>query len=107
MTYIRDDLSLAYKLWTEIYNAAQTQLEKDASVFHLYQIKFEMDKQLLEKKVRLYKDRFGRYPFELNQLVRSGFIKEIPDDFFGEDYIYNSKTGGVRAKRVFKWKKLH
>jgi hypothetical protein len=107
MTYIRNDLSIAYKLWNDIYKSARTQLEKDASIFHLYQIKFEMDKKRLEKKIQSYKIRYGRNPPDLNKLKYHGFIKEVPRDFHGNDYIYNMKNGTIHAKRIYRWKKFH
>lgn len=107
MVYIRDDLALAHELWTEIYKHAKTQLEKDAAIFHLYQIKFELDKKLLKQKIQLYKARFGRNPIDLDELKRVGFIDKIPSDFHGNDYIYDIKKGKIMAKRVYRWKKFH
>jgi hypothetical protein len=104
MVYMEDKLDLAYQLWMEIYHSAKTQLERDASINHLYQIKFEMDKIFLEKALELYKHRYHRYPLNLEQLKRVGFIKEIPRDYFGNDYHYDSKKGKVSAQRMFKWK---
>lgn len=31
----------------------------------------------------------------------------IPKDFKGEDYIYDFKTGKIKAKKVFQWKKFY
>lgn len=104
MVYIRDKLNLAYELWIEIYNTAKTQLEKDAAINHLYQIKFEIDKEFLEDKVNLYKTRYGRNPINLEELKRRGYIKEIPRDYHGNDYRYDSKKGKVSAQRIFRWK---
>lgn len=107
MTYVRDELNEAFELWSDIYKTAKTQLEKDASIFHLYQIKFEMDKKSLEKKIQSYKIRFGNNPVDLNLLKQAGLINEIPKDFHGNDYIYDMKNGTINAKRVYKWKKYH
>jgi tetratricopeptide (TPR) repeat protein len=105
LVYMENDLKKAYAMWVEIYKNAETIIEKDASFKHLYQIKFEMDKQTLEAKIKEYYKKYGRYPSDLTRLVREGLLKEIPLDFTGKSYFYNSKTGKITASRMFKWKK--
>lgn len=106
MIYMMDDLITSYKLWLEILNEADTQLGKDAAVNHLSQIKFEIDKKMLEEKISLFKKKFHRYPFNLAELKSEGFVKEIPRDYKGRAYIYNSKEGTIKAIRIFRWKKF-
>lgn len=105
LVYMRDNLEFSWNLWSEIYRDAKMIVEKDAAYNHLYQIKFEMDKKLLEEKIAQYKKRYKKYPQELADLVRMGLIKETPKDFRGNDYIYNTAAGTLTAKKVFKWKK--
>lgn len=105
LIYMKDDLSHAYAMWVEIYNNAKTQLDKDAAFKHLYQIKFEMDKKVLENSLDQFKKKYSRYPADLTQLIRSGMLKTIPLDFTGQNYIYDPKTGKISAIRMFKWKK--
>lgn len=105
LVYMRDNLEFAWKLWMDIYKNAKEIVERDASFNHLYQIKYEMDKRFLEAKIAQYKQRHKRFPQELEDLKRTGLLKEIPRDFKGNDYIYNPATGKLRAKKVFRWKK--
>jgi len=105
MVYMKDDLTQAYAMWKEIYGNAKTRMERDAAFCHLYQIKFDWDKKLLEDKLDQYKARYGRYPMDLSQLVRAGLLREIPKDFSGFEYTYNPKIGKITADRVFQWKK--
>lgn len=104
LIYMKDNLNQAYDMWVEIYNNAKTRLDKDAAFKHLYQIKFELDKRMLENVVEQFKKKYTRYPADLTQLVRSGLLKSIPLDFTGQNYIYDSKTGKISAIRMFKWK---
>lgn len=106
MVYVRDDLELALRLWMEIQANAKTQVEKDAAFNHLYQIKFEMETKALGPKINAYKERYGRYPIHLEELKRVGLIESIPKDYLGDEYLYDNKTGKIRAKRMYKWKKL-
>jgi len=105
LIYMKDDLSQAYAMWVEIYNNATSQLDKDAAFKHLYQIKFEMDKKMLEKALEQFKQKYTRYPADLAQLVRAGLLKNVPPDFTGQNYLYDSQTGKISAIRMFKWKK--
>ena len=105
MVYMQDKLEYAWDLWMDMYKNAKNQLEKDASFNHLYQIKYEMDKKLLESTAAQFKERFGRLPAQLDELLEYGLLKAIPVDFAGRSYIYNPATGKIRARKVYKWKK--
>lgn len=105
VVYLKEDLAQAYAMWMDIYKNAKTILEKDAGFKHLYQIKFELDKKMLEKKLEIYKQRYGHYPMDLSYLVRVGLLEKIPLDFTGKSYIYNPKKGKITAIRMFKWKR--
>lgn len=105
LIYMKDDLSQAYAMWVEIYNNAPTRLDKDAAFKHLYQIKFEMDKKMLERTLEQFKQKYTRYPADLAQLVRAGLLKTIPLDFTGQNYLYDPQTGEISAIRMFKWKR--
>lgn len=105
MVYMEDDLRKAYAMWVEIHKNAKTIIEKDASFKHLYQIKFELDKQTLETKLKQYKEKYGRFPLDLTRLVRVGMLEKIPLDFTGKEYFYHPETGEITARRMFKWKR--
>ena len=105
MVYMKDDLTRAYAMWMGIYKNAENRAAKDAAFFHLYQIKFEWDQKLLEKKLEQYKKRYGRYPMDFSHLIRAGLVREIPLDFSGRNYLYDPKKGKIITERVFKWKK--
>ena len=106
MTYMSDNLDDAYNLWVDIYKNAKEKIEKDSAISHLSQIKYEKDKSFLEKIINLYKQKYGRYPMNLNELKRKELIREVPKDFRGNQYLYDNKTGKIKPKRIFKWKKL-
>lgn len=103
--YMENDLIKAWELWLSVLESAQTPIEKDSANKHLYQIKYEIDKQNLEKAVRKYKKTFGFFPKKLEILIREGFIKKIPLDFKGNAYLYNSRTGVLSAKERYSWKR--
>ena len=52
----------------------------------------------------MYKDRFGRLPVELGQLVRAGILSSLPQDLDGKDYVYDPSTGEIKTQ-VIPWKR--
>ncbi|MDH3237409.1 MAG: hypothetical protein OEM47_02610 [Deltaproteobacteria bacterium] len=59
----------------------------------------ERDIQALEKAVTAYRDRRGTLPAALTDLVRSGVIREIPEEPHGGKYVL-APDGTVRSNRV-------
>lgn len=105
MAYMSDNLEYAYSLWLEIYKTAEDLMARDSARNHLMQIKFEMDKKWLEQRINVFKKLRNRFPRNLGELQQAGLAAKIPQDFYGNPYIYNPKTGTVTAQRVIKWKK--
>ena len=105
MVYMKDNLKYAYELWLDIYNKAKDKLERNAAHNHLHQIKFEIDKKWLEQRINLYKQKYNRYPHNLDQLIRAGLAAKIPKDLSGKSYVYHAETGNVTARKVFRWKR--
>jgi hypothetical protein len=108
MTYMKDDLDYAYQLWMDILNnAGDDKHARSAARNHLHQIKYEKDKKLLKQKIIEFKQRYGRHPYNLHELVRAGLIAEIPKDFGGTEYIYDPTKGTIKAHKEYKWKKSY
>ncbi len=106
LVYLADNLQMAWQMWQEIYQQAKERLERDSAFNHLFQIKAELDARIIGERTRLFKERFGRYPRSLNELVQRGWIRQNPRDFSGAEYEYNPGTGQIRARQVFRWKKF-
>jgi len=104
MVYLHDDPKVAYRMWIEIYNNARDNLEKGGAYNHLYQIKSEIDLNLLKEKIQTFRQKFRRWPATLAELVAAGLIAAVPRDFAGGEYKYDPGKGTVTAARVFKWK---
>jgi tetratricopeptide (TPR) repeat protein len=105
MVYMSDDLDYAYRLWFDIYQNAKSMMAKNSARKHLHQIKMERDKKSLEKQIKRFREKYNRLPTSLDELKLAGLVKQIPLDFEGNPYIYNTQTGKVTAEQVFRWKK--
>jgi hypothetical protein len=105
IVYLQDNPRVAYQMWLDIYNNARDRSEKEMAFNHLYQIKAEIDVPFLQQKITLFREKYQRFPASLAELVRTGIIPGIPRDFSGNDYLFDSQQGTIKAQRIFKWKR--
>jgi len=98
------DLETAWRTWLEIYETTKDERVKKIASNHLYQVKAAIDKQIIERAISFFREKYGRNPYSLEQLKRTGFLKEIPKDLDGLDYLYDPATGEVRAAQIW-WKR--
>ncbi len=61
------------------------------------EIIIERDIQALESARDAYRDKRGRLPKALNDLVMSGEVRQIPDEPFGGTYSLDAQTGEVSS----------
>jgi len=98
------DYAEAWQMWKEVYETAKEDWVKDIAYNHLYRVKSTVDTEALSQAVKKFKERYGRWPEDLNSLVRAGLVREVPKDLDGKDYLYDPKTGEVKPARVW-WKR--
>jgi tetratricopeptide (TPR) repeat protein len=98
------DYETAWQNWLEVYRTADDERIKKIASNHMYQVKTSRDIAKLEDAIERYRQKFGRLPEELTQLVRSGILDSIPKDLDGKDYFYNPQTGEVESPLVW-WKR--
>ena len=94
----------AWQMWKEVYETAKEDWVKEIAYNHLYRVKSTVDIEALNEAVKKFKEKYGRWPADLNSLVRAGLIKEVPRDLDGKDYLYDPKTGEIKPARVW-WKR--
>lgn len=66
----------------------------------LKEVMVERDLQLLEEAISRYRARNKRAPEHLEDLVRSGLLRELPREPFGGHYLHDPLTGTVRSSEV-------
>jgi tetratricopeptide (TPR) repeat protein len=81
-------------IWESIYENSDDDLIKESARTHLIQIEIL---ELLEKAVSIYKQKIGKYPENINDLVSSKILKGIPPSPFGLEF-YLDTRGGVLVK---------
>ena len=56
----------------------------------------EKHTNFLEKVASAYKDIYGKYPHQLEDLIRAGLIKAMPIEPHGGRYVIDPQTGEVK-----------
>ena len=100
----KGDLKTSWETWLDIYKRAPDERTKKIASNHLYNVKATIDGDALEAAAAKYRERFGRLPVDLAALVRTGFVREVPKDLDGRDYLYDAATGTVKTA-VSPWKR--
>ncbi|MBE3126161.1 MAG: hypothetical protein IMZ57_10965 [Acidobacteria bacterium] len=93
----KGDLRTSWETWLDIYKKAPDERTKKIASNHLYNVKAAIDSAALEDAAAKYRERFGRTPADLETLLRTGFLREVPKDMDGEDYLYDPATGKVKT----------
>lgn len=84
--YTRDFLKENSK---KIEKTKTTAIEKSKQTVHKANI------HILQTSIQIFKQRTGRYPKSLKELVKKGYLSKIPDPG-DKDWKYNPKTGKVK-----------
>jgi hypothetical protein len=98
------DYKTAWQNWLEVYESATDPRVIKIASNHLYRTKAAMDFETLKEAIALYKNRHGRAPDELQELVSDGLIADVPKDLDGEDYLYDPETEDIKT-RISPWKR--
>jgi len=99
-----EDLDSAWKTWLEVYTTATDDRIRKIASNHLYQVKASLDTRLINEAVARFRDRFGRPPLSLEQLVSSGLLKSLPRDLDDTPYVYDPETGETTTALI-PWKR--
>jgi len=73
-------------LWTEIYRSSEDPTIRKNAREHLQTLQALDDIEELEKRVRLFHDRMGRWPQSFSEMVAQGLLNGIPTDPLGFAY---------------------
>ncbi|MBN1222474.1 MAG: hypothetical protein JXB23_04460 [Candidatus Aminicenantes bacterium] len=103
-SFHQSDYATAWKNWAEVYKTAEDERIKKIASNHLYQTKAAMDIEVLQKAVAQFKNTHGRFPEELEELVKAGLIKFVPKDLDDKNYVFDPDTGEVMT-RINPWKR--
>jgi len=82
-----DNPDTARYLWTNIYDNTQDKMLKQNALKHLAAIRVDQDVTFLQSYIERYRQQFGHYPADLQELQGAGWIRRIPLDPLGYPYL--------------------
>lgn len=103
-TFMTVDYKTSWETWMEIYKTAEDDRIKKIASNHLYRVKAAVDIRTIRRAIIKFHEQYGRNPSDLSRLIRTGFLKSIPKDLDGKEYIYDPKTGRVGTPTI-PWKR--
>lgn len=75
-------------------------LDEKQKKYYAKRLEAQLGIHELEQAIDRYKKSKGHYPLELDDLVKIGMIKELPDNPFNTPYLYDPASGKVTSSEV-------
>lgn len=88
-----DDTKTARYLWTNIYENTDDRQIKANAVKRLAALRVDEDVTFLQRYIERYRQQFGYYPANLQELHEAGWLRRIPLDPLG--YPYRIRDGRI------------
>lgn len=98
------DYQTSWQNWREIYQTTDDERIKKIASNHLYQVKSAMDLAQLKDAIEKYRQRYGQFPSNLDQLRSAGILASVPKDLDENEYLYDPETGEVESPSKW-WKR--
>ncbi len=99
-----NDLTTAWETWLEVFRTADDPQIRQIASNHLYEVKAALDAGLVREAVVRFREKAGRNPADLEELVRAGLLDRLPKDYDEGDYLYDPATGQIKTG-VVPWKR--
>ena len=92
------DKRTSLREWSEIYRTSDDPYVRNVAWNHVHDLKVDVDVADLQDMVSRFRDRAGRAPRRLRDLVAGGVAGALPADPEGREYLYDPRTGDVRYR---------
>jgi tetratricopeptide (TPR) repeat protein len=91
------DPDAALEFLQRMYHQQEDPRMREGLERRIREVVAEKDIRFLEEGVRRYRDRYGRFPARLDELVTGGIVVQIPEEPLGGAYELNPSNGTVRS----------
>ena len=88
------------ELTEAIYRNTKNVKVRETLLQRMKELQVEINLDALQNEVKAYKNKLGRYPESIQDLLSGGFIKAVPVDRLGGEYIVNPETGVVSNTKL-------
>jgi len=91
-------LEEARRLWVAVLeDPASDDLSRAIAERKVREVQVEIDVSALRQAIAEFRIGNGRAPYDLAELRRRGYIREVPIDPSGQPYVYDAATGRVAS----------
>lgn len=88
------DMNAAYRLWKELYDDPESDVHtRTIAERQMRDLHVRIDLRDLGKAIEAFRERTGKAPMSLEQLVSVGILSELPLDPDGNPYPYDAVEG--------------
>ena len=92
------DKRTSLREWSEIYRTAADDYVRNVAWNHVHDLKVDVDIAELTDAVSRFREREGRTPRRLQELLPSGTLRDLPRDPENRAYLYDPQEGTVRYR---------
>jgi len=93
---------IAAQIWEYIYNTSENEGRRQYALQNLNELRAKDEEDKLTSVLKKYIKDKGTVPESMDELKESGYIKKIPKDYGGKDFIISKKLGVVRSSTLAK-----
>ena len=93
---------LSKQIWEEIYNTTTNETRKAFALRNLKELNTRDFEDRLTSLANLYEDRFGEFPSNLNDLLETRYLKKIPVDHNGQEFILIPRIKSIKSRSLLK-----
>ncbi len=90
----------AVELLAKVYEDTTDESVRKVLEQRLREAIVERDLYLLEQAISQFQAQYSERPARLEELVQRGLLRELPQEPFGGQYIYDAGSGAVRSSEV-------
>ena len=90
----------AVELLAKVYEDTTDESVKKVIEQRLREAVVERDLYVLEQAISQFQAQYSARPARLDELVQKGLLRELPQEPFGGQYIYNAESGAVQSSEV-------
>lgn len=98
----KGDKETSLQLWTEVLETAEDERVLAVAANHVHDLSIDVDLGRLRTALEGYRQRHGRLPSRLEDLVQDGWLRRVMADPDGRVYEYDAATGEVKSATPFR-----
>lgn len=98
-----DNAATALPFLDEMIKSAESDERRDALLKRKKEVLVNYHLDILDQSIKKYHDLYKKYPNNLNELVSTGIMREIPDEPFGGRYfidLNSFKAKSTKSERI-------